>query len=138
MNELCDFKEFLKDKNLNDLKKIIHNTKNLIKRDTESIPNLDELNDKNKGAWIEHEDNDFTKIYNGLLNYCKDEDEEFDNLDWNTVNYEILGEDYYQNKFPGFPDEVYKILADSTENKFVDETKKILEIKNCSTIIDFN
>jgi len=122
----------------NELKNIIHNTKNLIKRDTESIPKLDELNDKNKGVWIEHEDDDFTKIYNGLLDYCKDEDEEFDNLDWNSVNYEILGEDYYENKFPGFPDEVYKILANSTENKFVDETKKILEIKNCSTIIDFS
>ena len=92
----------------NELKKIIHNTKNLIKRDTENIPKIEELNDKNKGEWVDHGDDDFTKIYSGLLNYCKDENEEFDNLDWNSVNYEILGEEYYQNKFPGFPDEVIK------------------------------
>ncbi len=38
-----------------EFKNIIHNTKNLIKRDTANIPSADELNDANKGLWVEHD-----------------------------------------------------------------------------------
>jgi hypothetical protein len=104
-----------------DFKETIKNTHNLIKRDTYDIPAIDQLGDLNKGTWIEHDDSNFHKLFEGLLDYCADE-EQFDNLDWNTVNYEVYGADYYQQKFPGFSDEVYDILAKSTEpeNKVVD------------------
>ena len=73
-----------------EIKKNIHNSYNLIKRDTGNIPAAEELNDTNKGQWIEHDDNDFAKVFNGLLDYTND-DEEFDNLDWNSVNYDVYG-----------------------------------------------
>jgi hypothetical protein len=47
-------------------------------------------------------------MFDGLMDYCADEDC-YDNLDWNSVNYEIYGADYYQERFPGFADEVYEI-----------------------------
>lgn len=103
-------------------KQSVDDSYKLIKRDTEYIPNLEELNDDNKGQWVEHDENNFTKMFDGLLDYCADE-EEYENLDWNTVNYTVYGADYYEQKFPGFAPEVYDILAKSTEaeNKVVDK-----------------
>ena len=114
-----------------DFKNTIKNTKNLIKRDTQDIPSLDDLGDLNKGNWVEHDEGNFAKMFEGLLDYCADE-EEYDNLDWNTVNYQVYGPDYYEEKFPGFSDEVYEILAKSTEeeNKIVDKRIPAIEIKH--------
>lgn len=113
------------------LKKAIDDTKKLIKRDTQYIPKLEELDENNKGVWVEHDENNFDKMFDGLLDYCADE-EEYDNLDWNTVNYKVYGPDYYEEKFPGFPDEVYDILAKSTEeeNKIIDNRTPPLKIQH--------
>ena len=93
-----------------EFKDTIHNTRNLIKRDNQYIPSIDDIEDKNKGLWVEHDDTNFHKMFEGLLDYCADE-ECYDNLDWNTVNYKVYGADYYQEKFPGFSEEVFEILA---------------------------
>ena len=133
MDELINIKQ------QEEFKKSVHNTYNLIKRDTEYIPSTDELNDTNKGLWVEHDDGDFAKVFNGLLDYTND-DEEFDNLDWNSVNYEVYGPDYYQEKFPGFADEVYEILAKSTEeeNKIVDNRIPPLKITEGPVTVSFD
>ncbi len=112
-------------------KQSIDDTKKLIKRDTQYIPKIEELNDNNKGQWVDHDDSNFAKMFEGLLDYCADE-ESYDNLDWNTVNYQVYGADYYEEKFPGFAPEVYDILAKSTEeeNKIVDKRIPPIEIKH--------
>ena len=122
-----------------EFKKNIHNTYNLIKRDTGNIPSSEELTDTNKGLWVEHDDSNFAKVFNGLLDYTND-DEEFDNLDWNSVNYEVYGADYYQEKFPGFADEVYEILAKSTEpeSKIVDHRVPPLKITEGPVTVSFD
>lgn len=122
-----------------DFKNTIKNTKNLIKRDTQDIPSLDELGDLNKGNWVEHDEGNFAKMFEGLLDYCADE-EEYDNLDWNTVNYQVYGPDYYEEKFPGFSDEVYEILAKSTEeeNKIIDNRIPPIEIKHGEFTVSFD
>jgi phage pi2 protein 07 len=122
-----------------DFKETIKNTKNLIKRDTQDIPSLDELNDLNKGNWVEHDEGNFAKMFEGLLDYCADE-EEYDNLDWNTVNYQVYGADYYEEKFPGFSEEVYEILAKSTEeeNKIIDNRIPPIEIKHGEFTVSFD
>lgn len=129
----------LKMKQTNDFKQIIHNTRNLIKRDTEDIPGLNSLNDDNKGAWIEHDESNFHKMFEGLLDYCADEDC-FDNLDWNTVNYKVYQADYYEERFPGFAPEVYTLLAKSTEeeNKVVDRRIPPLSVKHEKVVLNFN
>lgn len=121
-----------------EFKDTIHNTRNLIKRDTQYIPSIDDLDDKNKGLWVEHEESNFSKMFEGLLDYCADE-ECYDNLDWNTVNYTVYGADYYQEKFPGFSEEVYEILAKSTEeeNKFIDNRMPPMKIKHEEVILSF-
>jgi len=129
----------LKMKQTNDFKQIIHNTRNLIKRDTEDIPGLNSLNDDNKGAWMEHDESNFHKMFEGLLDYCADEDC-FDNLDWNTVNYKVYQADYYEEKYPGFAPEVYTLLAKSTEedNKVVDKRIPPLSVKHEKSCLNFN
>ena len=93
-----DLQQKLKDmKVAKEFKDTIQDTRNLIKRDTNNIPSIDELDDNNKGIWVEHDDSNFAKMFEGLLDYCADE-EEFDNLDWNTVNYKVYGADYYEEK----------------------------------------
>jgi alpha-L-fucosidase len=131
--------EMLKMKKENDFKQIIHNTRNLIKRDTQDIPGLNSLNDDNKGAWIEHDESNFHKMFEGLLDYCADEDC-FDNLDWNTVNYKVYQADYYEERFPGFAPEVYTLLAKSTEeeNKVVDKRIPPLSVKHEKVVLNFN
>jgi len=122
----------------NEFKGLIKNTKNLIKRDTQYIPSIDEIEDKNKGLWVEHDETNFHKMFEGLLDYCADE-EQYDNLNWNTVNYNVYGADYYQEKFPGFSDEVYEILAKSTEeeNKFIDNRLPPMKIKHEEVTLSF-
>lgn len=129
--------------NLNDLKiqkdfqESIHNSIKLIKKDTNSIPTLEELSEELKGEFIQHDD--FTQAFDGLLSYCNEHDE-FDDgsLNWNSVNYNILGSDWYAEKFPGFAPEVYEILAQSTEEKFIDETEKGLVIEKVDKTISFD
>jgi len=129
----------LKMKQSNDFKQIIHNTRNLIKRDTQDIPGLSALNDDNKGVWVEHDESNFHKMFEGLLDYCADEDC-FDNLDWNTVNYKVYQADYYEERFPGFAPEVYTLLAKSTEeeNKVVDRRIPPLSVKHEKVVLNFN
>jgi len=121
-----------------EFKDTIQNTRNLIKRDTQYIPSIDDIEDKNKGLWVEHDETNFHKMFEGLLDYCADE-ECYDNLDWNTVNYTVYGADYYQEKFPGFSEEVYDILAKSTEeeNKFIDNRLPPMKIKHEEVILSF-
>jgi hypothetical protein len=120
-----------------EFKKSIKDTYSLIKRDTEHIPDLSTLDDDNKGQWVEHDD--FAKVFDGLLDYCADE-EYLDNLDWNSVNYQVYGKDYYEEKFPGFSDEVYEILAKSTEeeNKVVDNRTPPLKITEGEFTLNFD
>lgn len=121
-----------------EFKDTIHNTRNLIKRDTQYIPSIDDIEDKNKGVWVEHDETNFHKMFEGLLDYCADE-QCYDNLDWNTVNYNVYGADYYQEKFPGFSEEVYEILAKSTEeeNKFVDNRIPPMKIRHEEVTLSF-
>ena len=129
---LDELHQQLKDMKLaKEFKDTIKDTRNLIKRDTNNIPSIEELDDKNKGVWVEHDESNFAKMFEGLLDYCAEE-EEFDNLDWNTVNYKVYGAGYYEEKFPGFSEEVYEILAKSTEeeNKIVDKRIPPIEIKH--------
>ena len=111
--------KLLDEKCAKEMKEVLFDTKKLITKHTD--------------------EGNFYKMFEGLLDYCADE-EEYDNLDWNTVNFKVYDEDYYRENFDGFPDEVYQILAKSTEhdNKFLDETTPNLKIEHKETIIKFD
>jgi hypothetical protein len=52
----------------------------------------------------------------------------------------VHGADYYEEKFPGFPDEVYEILAKSTEeeNKLIDNRLPPLKVKHGEFTVNFD
>ena len=127
-------------KHQDQIRKCLKSTCNFIKKDTNNIPTLEQLTDDNKGEFVEYEDTDFAKMFNGLLDYTYDEELEMDNLDWNSVNYEIYGADYYEEKFPGFAPEIYELLAESTkeENKLIDNRIPPLKIPEGEFVVNFD
>ena len=135
-----DLHEKLQDMKIaKEFKETIQDTRNLIKREPTNRPSIDELDENNKGLWVDHDDSNFAKMVEGLLDYCAEE-EEFDNLDWNTVNYKLYGADYYEEKFPGLSEEVYEILAKSTEeeNKIIDNRTPPLKIQHGEFELSFD
>ena len=98
------------------------------------------MNDEtNKGEWIELTDEEFKNQLIGLLDYIYDEDIA-DTIDWESLNFKVYDTDYYKDTFPGFPEEVYEILAESTleDNKVVDNRKPPLTITHKHTTMSFN
>jgi hypothetical protein len=69
--------------------------------------------DADKGKWIELEEDSVHEMFRNLANLNEgDPDQEL--LD-SRYNFEAYGADWYQGKFPGFPEDWYDILA--TEHK---------------------
>lgn len=125
----------------NDFKETIKNSKKLIKLHTDNIPKAEELDDKNKGQWVEHDLENFKEVFDGLLDYCNNEEEYDDgSLDWNTVNFVPFNHQYYEEKFPGFPEEVYAILEASTDpaSRVIDERIPPLKYEAKETTISFD
>lgn len=93
-----------------------------LKYGAERVKNINEITDDDKGQWITHTAEELHEQFKSLMKYTGDE-EEIDNVDWNALNYEPYGEDYYRDKFPGFDNEIYTILAESSkhENAILDE-----------------
>lgn len=125
----------------NDFRETMKNSKKLIKLHTDNIPKAEQLDDNNKGQWVEHSLENFKEVFDGLLDYCNDEEEYDDgSLDWNTVNFKPFAADYYEEKFPGFPEEVYAILEQSTdpESRVIDERIPPLKYEAKETTISFD
>jgi hypothetical protein len=65
--------------------------------------------DADKGRWIELEEDTLHDMFACLAN-LNEADADAECLD-NRYNFEAYGADYYAEKFPGFDDLVYEILA---------------------------
>ena len=55
-----------------EMKEVLFDTKKLITKHTDTIPTLDQLDDKNKGHWIDHGEGNFYKMFEGCLLYTSD------------------------------------------------------------------
>ena len=104
----------------------------------DTIKTIDELDDDYKGKWIEMSNEELQNQMSGLMDFF--DGTEYDNIDWSTLNFKIYDEEYYQEKYPGFDDKIYKILADSTkpENKVKDERTAPLQIKHEEVTLKFD
>ena len=43
-----------------------------------------------------------------------------DRVEWDKLDYEIYGEDYYRERFPNFPEEWYNLLVQASKDKYKD------------------
>ena len=73
------------------------------------------------------------------MDYIYDEDIA-DTIDWESLNFKVYDVDYYRDTFPGFDEEVYEILANSTleDNKVLDERQPPLRITHKEIKMSFN
>lgn len=95
------------------------------------------MDDKDKGKWVELTEKELQEQMIGLIDYCYDN--EYANIDLSQFNYEAYNESYYKEKYDGFPNEVYEILANSTKApKVVDTREPILQIKHEKTVVKFD
>ena len=59
----------------------------------------------------------------GLLNMFQDLNSFKDDtgkVEWDKLDYEIYGEDWYREKYPNFPDEWYELLVNASKEKYKD------------------
>tara|TARA_R110000803_G_scaffold3926_3_gene13444 strand:- start:5227 stop:5724 length:498 start_codon:yes stop_codon:yes gene_type:complete len=71
---------------------------------------------ENVTAWVEHGETDVMQMFS-CLNAFK---EGTDKVEWDMVDYEVYGEDWYRQKYPNFPDEWYELLVKASREKFKD------------------
>tara|TARA_R110002051_G_scaffold42296_1_gene86997 strand:+ start:1727 stop:2224 length:498 start_codon:yes stop_codon:yes gene_type:complete len=69
--------------------------------------------------WVDHGETDVMQMFS-CLNAFK---EGTDKVEWDMVDYEIYGEDWYREKYPNFPDEWYELLVKASREKFKDLSK---------------
>lgn len=98
----------------------------------------DITDEQDKGKWVEFTDSEFENQLGGLFCFL-DEKENIQNIDWDSLNYQVYDADYYAEKFPGFDPQVYEILSNSTNiDKCVDNRDPPLQIKHEPTTIKFD
>ena len=89
------------------------------------------------GSWVQMEDMDIINMFSELPAY-KDGTGK---VEWDKLDYEIYGEDWYREKYPNFPDEWYALMVEASKKKFQDLQKKEKEgmtIEKGNFIISFD
>ena len=86
------------------------------------VKQIGEMTEKDKGEFIEKTADEIKNQFSGLIGLLN-EDNEIDNMtDQSVINYKPYCSKYYQEKYPGFPEQIYSMLEASTEpeNKVID------------------
>ena len=86
-------------------------------------------------GWTEFRQKDLEDFVDNFTHYA---DESNDKIDWEKFNYEIYGEDYYAEKFPGFDSSVHKILADCSRKKIEEHRGGIVKKVKGDFIVRFD
>ena len=88
----------------------------------EKVKYIEQIEEKDKGRWVSLTAQELHEQFKSLMHYTSDGNTEINNVDWTALNYEPYSADYYEQTTPGFSDEVYQILAESSkaQNAIVD------------------
>tara|TARA_R100001129_G_scaffold123456_1_gene86133 strand:+ start:101 stop:529 length:429 start_codon:yes stop_codon:yes gene_type:complete len=86
-------------------------------------------------GWTEFRQKDLEDFVDNFTHYA---DESNDKIDWERFNYDIYGEDYYAEKFPGFDSSVHKILADCSKKKIEEHRGGIVKKVKGDFIVRFD
>ena len=86
-------------------------------------------------GWTEFRQKDLEDFVDNFTHYA---DESNDKIDWERFNYDIYGEDYYAEKFPGFDSSVHKILADCSRKKIEEHRGGIVKKVKGDFIVRFD
>ena len=102
------------------------------------LPELPEGAEGDNTSWVQMGEQDVMNMFVDLVDFKDGTDK----IDWEKIDYEIYGEDYYRMKFPHFPDEWYALLVQASKEKFKDLTKEkdenSLKIEQGNFTVSFN
>lgn len=93
---------------------------------------------RDEGVWQEITTGDICNMFGDYVLYS---DEVFgEKINNDDFDYEIFNEGYYRDKFPGFNDDVYNILARVSKEKLIDlrKRKDLFKIEKKEITINFN
>jgi hypothetical protein len=78
----------------------------------DEIKLLSEIVELDKPEFIELSDEDLMSMFKDLVVIKEEEDEEPEPIELkSSLNYGIYDEQWYAAKFPGFPDEAYRLMV---------------------------
>lgn len=102
------------------------------------LPELPDGAEGNNTSWVQMEEQDIMNMFVELSNFKEDTEK----IDWEKIDYEIYGEDWYRSKYPHFPDEWYALLVKASREKFKDLTKEkgedAIKIEQGNFTVSFN
>ena len=101
------------------------------------LPELPDGAEGNNTSWVAMEEQDIMNMFVDLVAFKDGSDK----IEWDKIDYEIYGEDWYRTKFPHFPDEWYHLLVKASKEKFADLTKNPdnkLKIEQGNFTVSFN
>lgn len=75
---------------------------------------------ENVTGWVSLDEKSICEMFGDLVDFKEAEGK----VDWEKIDYEIYGEDWYREKFPHFDDAWYELLAKASREKFKDLTKQ--------------
>lgn len=91
-----------------------------------------------EGVWQEIKEGDLCNMFGDYILYS---DEVFgEKFNKEDFDYHIFNEDYYRQKFPGFNEDIYEILAQVSKEKLIDlrKRKELFKIEKKEVTINFN
>ncbi len=101
------------------------------------LPDLPDGAEGNNTSWVAMQEQDIMNMFVDLVAFK----ESTDKIEWDKIDYEIYGEDWYRTKFPHFPDEWYALLVKASKEKFADLTKEPdnrMKIEQGNFIVSFD
>ena len=105
----------------------------------EDLKNLPPLPDGalEGGAWTSMDELGLIDMFSELSAYK----EGTGKVEWDKLDFEVYGEDYYRDKFPHFPDEFYPLMVRASKNKYEDlrkETTSGIKIEQGNFVVSFD
>tara|TARA_R110002020_G_scaffold46464_2_gene132155 strand:- start:1261 stop:1749 length:489 start_codon:yes stop_codon:yes gene_type:complete len=88
--------------------------------------------DKNEEQWRPMDDEAIREFAGQFLHFENDE------LDLSLFDYKINDEDYYRSRFPHFPDDWYRIMAEASAKKIDDKRDKTFTRIDKPTTLSFS
>ena len=72
------------------------------------------------GAWTSMDELAIIDMFSELSAYK----EGTGKVEWDKLDYDVYGEDYYREKYPHFPDEFYPLMVRASRKKYEDLRKE--------------
>tara|TARA_R110000765_G_scaffold108614_1_gene199672 strand:- start:2308 stop:2778 length:471 start_codon:yes stop_codon:yes gene_type:complete len=88
-------------------------------------------------GWANMDENNLMDMFGDLNAFREDTGK----VQWDKLDYEIYGEDWYREKYPHFPDEWYELLVRASKEKYKDlqsGVDKGMKVERGNFVVNFD